>query len=58
MAMELAFKWALVRVWPMHAGIEKDQAEICIRTVTYTLPETGSYRALAECVSGLSNVSE
>ena len=57
-ATELAIKWALSRVWPQLTGQEKDQAEICVNTVAFTLPETGSFRALAECVSGLSNVNE
>jgi hypothetical protein len=58
LAAELAFKWTLSRVWPDLSGQEKDQAEICVNTVAFTLPETGSFRALAECVSGLSNVNE
>ena len=58
LATELAFKWTLSRVWPHLRGQEKDQAEICLNTVAFTLPETGSFRALAECVSGLSNVNE
>jgi uncharacterized protein YjiS (DUF1127 family) len=58
LATELAFKWALSRVWPHVRGQEKDQAKICMNTVNFTLPETGSFRALAECVSGLRNVNE
>jgi hypothetical protein len=58
LATELAFKWTLSRVWPHLNGPEKDQAEICVNTVAFTLPETGSFRVLAECVSGLSNVNE
>lgn len=55
---ELAFKWTLSRVWVHLSGQEKDQTKICVNTVAFTLPETGSLRALAECVSGLSNVNE
>jgi hypothetical protein len=58
LATELAFKWALSRIWLHLRGQEKDQAEICMNTVNFTLPETGSFRALAECVSGLNNVNE
>jgi hypothetical protein len=58
LATELAFKWTLSRVWLHLTGQEKDQAEICANTVAFTFPETGSFRALAECVSGLSNVNE
>jgi hypothetical protein len=58
LATELAFKWTLSRVWLHLKGPEKDQADICVNTVAFTFPETGSFRALAECVSGLSNVNE
>jgi hypothetical protein len=58
LATELAFKWALSRAWPQLQSQEKDQAEICVNTVAFSLPDTGSFRALAECVSGLSNVNE
>src|SRR5258705_6983133 len=49
LATELAFKWALSRVWLHLKGQERDQAEICVNTVAFTFPETGSFRALAEC---------
>jgi hypothetical protein len=58
LATELAFKWVLSRVWLHLSGQEKGQAQICVNTVAFTLPDTGSFRALAECVSGLSNVNE
>lgn len=58
LATELTYKWVLSRVWPHLQGQEKDQAEICLHTVDFTLPETGSFRVLAECVAGLSNANE
>ena len=58
MATELSFRWALSRIWPQLVGLDKDQAEICLNSVDYQLPETGSFRVLAECVAGLSNVNE
>ena len=58
LATELSFRWALSRAWPQLVGLDRDQAEICMNSVDYQLPETGSFRALAECVAGLSNVNE
>jgi hypothetical protein len=58
LATELAFKWTLSRAWLHLRGQEKDQVEICVNTVAFALPKTDSFRALAECVSGLSNVNE
>ena len=58
LAAELSFRWSLSRAWPHLAGHETDQAEICVNSVKFLLPDTGSYRALAECVAGLSNIHE